>query len=86
MSIPRHYLLRRGLTAAALGPGQRVEVPTGLLLFPNDLMTGAPDRWVQRSYNVVQRRDAAAGGHFAALERGPDLVQDMRAFFRAYRR
>lgn len=72
-------------TAAALGRGERVAVPTGLLLFPRDLLAGPPDHWVRRAYNVVHRRDAAAGGHFAALEHGPLLVEDVRAFFRPYR-
>jgi microsomal epoxide hydrolase len=72
-------------TAAALGKGERVEVPTGLLLFPRDLLAAPPDRWIRRAYNVAHRRDAETGGHFAALESGADLVEDVRAFFRPYR-
>jgi microsomal epoxide hydrolase len=72
-------------TAAALGKGERVEVPTGLLLFPRDLLAQPPDRWTRRAYNVAHRRNAMQGGHFAALERGPELVEDVRAFFRSYR-
>lgn len=72
-------------TAAALGPGQRVETPTGLLLFPDDLVAPPPARWIERAYHVVHRRDADAGGHFAALENGAALVDDVRAFFRRFR-
>jgi microsomal epoxide hydrolase len=72
-------------TAAALGKGERVEVPTGFMFFPNDILASPPESWVRRAYNVVHRRNATAGGHFAALERGPELVEDMRAFFRSYR-
>lgn len=71
--------------AVALGPGQRVEVPTGLFLFPRDLLLPPPDRWTRRAYRVVHRRDAAEGGHFAALENGPALVADLRTFFRPFR-
>jgi microsomal epoxide hydrolase len=72
-------------TAAALAKGERVEVPTGLLLFPSDLLAAPPDQWVRRAYNVAHRRTAEKGGHFAALERGAELVADVRAFFRPYR-
>ena len=68
-----------------LKPGEKVEVPTGLLLFPNDLLALPPDAWTKRSYNVVHRREAPMGGHFAALENGPLLMEDMRSFFRKYR-
>jgi len=68
-----------------LGLGERVEVPTGLFLFPNDLLPPPPESWNRRVYNVTHRREAASGGHFAAFENGPLLVEDMRAFFRGYR-
>jgi len=73
-------------SAAGLGKGERLDVPTGLMLFPNDILSSPPDSWVRRAYgNLVHRRDAAAGGHFAMMERGPELVDEVRAFFRAYR-
>jgi microsomal epoxide hydrolase len=73
-------------TAAGLAKGERLEVPTGLMLFPNDILSSPPDAWVRRAYgNLVHRRAAEAGGHFAMMERGPELVDDVRAFFRAYR-
>ena len=72
-------------TGFFLKPGERVDVPTGLFLFPNDLILPAPESWARRIYNVQHRREAASGGHFAAMEHGPLLVDDMRAFFRSYR-
>jgi len=72
-------------TGFFLKPGERVEVPTGLFLFPNDLIPSPPESWTRRAYNVRHRRDAESGGHFAAMENGPLLVEDMREFFRAYR-
>ena len=72
-------------TGFFLKPGERVEVPTGLCLFPNDLLPSPPDAWTRRVYNVRHRSDAPDGGHFAAMEKGKILVEDMRAFFRGYR-
>jgi pimeloyl-ACP methyl ester carboxylesterase len=64
---------------------RRVEIPTGLCLFPQDTILVPPPEWTQRSYNVVRRTVAPAGGHFAALESGPLLVDEVRSFFRNYR-
>ncbi len=72
-------------TAAGLAEGERVGVPTGVFLFPNDLLMPPPRSWVERSYNVAHYRLAAAGGHFPALENGPLLVEDIRAFCKDYR-
>ena len=69
-----------------LPPGRRVEVPTGVLLFPQDLSVPPPDRWIKRVFNLVHRRDAERGGHFAALENGPLFIEEMRNYFRRFRR
>ena len=68
-----------------LGLGEKIAVPTGLFLFPNDLLPPPPDSWTRRAYNVQHRRDGPTGGHFAAFENGPLLTEDLRNFFRAYR-
>lgn len=65
--------------------GTRVEVPTGLLLCPNDLTPPAPESWARRAYNVARYKVPSSGGHFAALELGPVFVEEVREFFRAYR-
>ncbi len=72
-------------TAAGLALGERVTVPTGVFLFPSDLLTPGPRAWVERAYNVTHYRLAEKGGHFPAMENGPLLVEDMRAFFAKYR-
>lgn len=72
-------------TSGALRPGEFVQVPTGVLLFPNDLFPPAPESWTKRSYNLVRRNVSARGGHFPAMENGEMLVDDMRTFFRDYR-
>jgi microsomal epoxide hydrolase len=68
-----------------LKPGERIEVPTGLFLFPNDLLPPPPESWNRRVYNLAHRREWTSGGHFAVFENGPLLADDMRSFFRAYR-
>lgn len=68
-----------------LKPGEKIGVPTGLFLFPNDLLPPPPDSWTRRVYNVTHRREWSTGGHFAVFENGPLLADDMREFFRAYR-
>jgi pimeloyl-ACP methyl ester carboxylesterase len=69
-----------------LKPGEKIEVPTGLFLFPNDLLPPPPESWSRRVYNVAHRREWSSGGHFAVFENGPLLTEDMREFFRTYRR
>ena len=72
-------------SSSTLQPGEFVQVPTGVFLFPNDIAHPAPDSWVRRAFNVRHRRDHTSGGHFPAMENGDLLVGDMREFFRAYR-
>jgi pimeloyl-ACP methyl ester carboxylesterase len=72
--------------ARALGRDGFVSVPTGFLCPPNDLVPPPPDAWMRRAYNLVRRTDLPHGGHFIAFERGQDFVDDVRAFFRPYRR
>ena len=69
----------------ALGRDEFCSVPTGFLCPPNDLIPPPPDSWIRRAYNLVRRTDLPLGGHFIALERGQDFVDDVRAFFRPYR-
>ncbi len=57
----------------------RVEVPTGAVIFPAELIK-APRRWAEHSYNIVHWSEMKKGGHFAAME-VPDLfIQDVRTF------
>lgn len=72
-------------TAAALKPGERVLLPTGLSLFPRDLLRPPPRSWVERAYNVQSFNVFETGGHFPAMENGPLLTEEIRTFFRTYR-
>jgi microsomal epoxide hydrolase len=71
-------------SAFLLPSGGRIETPTGLCLFPDDVALPAPDRYGRRTYNVVSRTLAASGGHFPGLDASEALVMDLRAFFTAH--
>lgn len=60
------------------GPVQ-VSVPTGLAVFPADLVQ-PPRSWAERNYNVVHYTKMPRGGHFAAVEEPDLLAADIRAF------
>jgi microsomal epoxide hydrolase len=65
-------------------PQGRVEVPTGVALFPKEIAT-PPRAIAEQSYNIQRWTPMAAGGHFAALEQPEALVEEIRAFFRPLR-
>ena len=64
--------------------GERVETPTGVALFPQDIAR-PPKEWAERSFNLHQWTEMTKGGHFAALEEPQMLAEDIRAFFRPLR-
>ncbi len=68
-----------------LNPGQFLTVPTGFQLPPHDLFPPPPDSWVFRMFHTFNRVDMESGGHFVALEKPTELVDDVRAFFRMWR-
>jgi microsomal epoxide hydrolase len=79
--------LYRGLaedfSGAPVANGARIEKPVGIAAFPIDLIPFPPRSLVERHMNVTHWSGFAEGGHFAALERPDDLVNDIRAFARA---
>jgi len=64
-----------------LKPGARIETPTGIAIFPAELVR-PPRHWAERIYNVKRWTVMPAGGHFAAMEEPELLADDIRAFFR----
>jgi len=62
----------------------RVDVPTGVALFPKEILI-PPRAMAEESYNIQRWSKMSAGGHFAALERPKELVEELRAFFRPLR-
>lgn len=64
-----------------LKPGARIETPTGIAIFPAELIR-PPRSWAERIYNVKRWTMMPTGGHFAAMEEPKALAADIRAFFR----
>ncbi|GCE31508.1 multidrug MFS transporter [Dictyobacter alpinus] len=65
--------------------GSRVEVPTGVAIFPREIMI-PPQGLASQQYNIQRWATMGAGGHFAALEQPAALVHEIRAFFRQLRK
>lgn len=70
------HITRRGM--------QRIEVPTGAIIFPHELFI-APRKWVEARYNLTHWTERDTGGHFAAMEQPEVFVEDLRAFFETVR-
>jgi pimeloyl-ACP methyl ester carboxylesterase len=64
-----------------LPPGQRIEIPVALAHFPRDIISNPPRSYVDKAYNIARWTEFSRGGHFAALEAGDQLLDDVRAFF-----
>jgi pimeloyl-ACP methyl ester carboxylesterase len=79
--------LYRGLAEDLIGTpvpnGARIEKPVGIAAFPIDLIPFPPRSLVERHVNVAHWTEFTEGGHFAALERPDDLVNDVRTFARS---
>jgi pimeloyl-ACP methyl ester carboxylesterase len=71
-------------TPLALAPGQTIDVPTAVAVFPMEMPT-PPAEWVERGYNLQRWTLMPRGGHFAAMEEPELLAEDIRAFFRPLR-
>jgi pimeloyl-ACP methyl ester carboxylesterase len=58
----------------------KMKTPVAYAVFPKEAVA-APERWIDGTYNVVQRTEMLRGGHFPALEQPDLMVQDIRLFF-----
>ena len=63
----------------------RVEVPTGLALYPAEFFPYPGRRDAERVYNVQGWAEMEAGGHFAALEEPEAFAENVGEFFSAFR-
>jgi pimeloyl-ACP methyl ester carboxylesterase len=61
-----------------------IEVPTAVAVFPRELVR-VPRRFMQRQVNLVRWTVMPRGGHFAPAEEPQLMIEDLRAFFRAFR-
>ena len=63
----------------------KINVPTGIAVFPAEMSTWPPRSYVDRIFNVKRWTDMPAGGHFAALEKPDLLVNDIKEFAQNFR-
>jgi microsomal epoxide hydrolase len=78
----RSFLLECG---GRTHPTARVEVPTGVAVFPKEMLNGRPPRtWAERDYHLVHWSLMSRGGHFACFEQPELFVRDVRTFFGAH--
>jgi microsomal epoxide hydrolase len=61
-----------------------IEVPTGIALFPADILP-PPQESAERRLKIARWTTMPRGGHFAAMEEPELLADDIRAFFRPLR-
>ncbi|MGD9934270.1 MAG: epoxide hydrolase family protein [Dehalococcoidia bacterium] len=66
------------------GFGGRVEVPVAAAVFPKEIYR-SPRHWLENRFNIQRWTEFDKGGHFAAMERPKELVEDVRTFFRTLR-
>jgi pimeloyl-ACP methyl ester carboxylesterase len=65
----------------SLPPMGKIEIPTGIALFAQDILL-PPKEWTVKNLNIVQWTEIPRGGHFTAMEE-PDLfVEDICKFYR----
>ena len=85
-SAARLYYESSHQTSSGLltAPPGRVEVPTGVALFPKELIL-PPRAWAEASYNITHWSEMPRGGHFAAFEQPELFVDDLRTFYRDLR-
>lgn len=68
----------------SLPPIGHIDVPTGLALFPADVLL-PPKEWTMRNLNITRFTTLPRGGHFTAMEDPEHLAEEIREFFRPFR-
>ncbi len=71
----------RGRAEEASTRMPRVERPTGVALFPAELIPYPPRALAAQMYNITRWTEMPAGGHFAALEEPVAFCDEVRSFF-----
>ena len=62
----------------------RVEVPTGIAVYPAEIFR-CPRAWAERRFPIIHWYEAPRGGHFAAMEQPELFAADLRRFNTALR-
>lgn len=63
-------------------PKSRIEKPVAMARFNDPVYTIPPRSQVEKSVNITRWTEFKKGGHFAAMERPQDFIEDVRAFGR----
>lgn len=66
--------------SGAMAPGEKIEIPLGMCLPPNDLYPPPPSSWLHRLGNLIHESRLTSGGHFTAMDVGGAFIEDLRAF------
>ena len=82
-SMRDYFDNRRWQGEPRLGPGDLVQVPTAVAVFPHALIPEGepPQEWAERLYNIRRWTVMPRGGHFAPAEEPELVAQDIAAFY-----
>ncbi|MFD2163032.1 epoxide hydrolase family protein [Paradesertivirga mongoliensis] len=69
----------KAMYTGGLKSSQRVDVPTGVSLFPKEAQF--PKEWADRQANIVSFKKLEQGGHFAAIEVPEVYSAELKEFF-----
>ena len=91
-NVMLYWLTGSGASAARLyweafrgRSAERIEVPTGVSIYPKEIFRPSR-RWAEHRYsNIVHWEELSRGGHFAAFEQPNLFVDQLRRFFRIVR-
>ena len=61
---------------------KRIEIPTGIIIFPKEMSEWPPKSYLDRIFNIQHLTKMDNGGHFAAMEQPTVLAIDILKFFK----
>jgi microsomal epoxide hydrolase len=64
---------------------KKIQIPTGIAVFPKEMSEWPPRSYVERIFNVQQWTKMTSGGHFAFLEQPDKLLEDLLKFVKKLR-
>lgn len=73
-----YYAAAAAEAVRQMPPATSVTVATAFTAYPDPRMPAPPRSWVERGYNLTRWREAAHGGHFAAMEVPDFFAADLR--------
>ena len=59
---------------------KKIQVPTGVAIFPAEMSRWPPKSYIDRIFNIKQWTEMKCGGHFASLEQPDFLIKDIQKF------